>query len=88
MLHSPKDKAARMFNCIPDYIKDMGKDKECTTDAFKRALDDYLKTVPDQPRLVGYSGGSNEGLNSLDKQAKFARKTSVNQVSGGEPEEG
>ena len=77
-----------MFNCIPDYLKDMGKDKDCTTETFKRALDNYLKTVPDQPNLVGYGGGSNEGHNSLDMQSRFARRTTANQVSRGEPEEG
>ena len=88
LLQSPKDKATKMFNCIPDYLKDMGKDKDCTTETFKRALDNYLKTVPDQPNLVGYGGGSNEGHNSLDMQARFARRTTANQVSRGEPEEG
>ena len=88
LLQSPKDKATKMFNCIPDYLKDMGKDKDCTTETFKRALDNYIKTVPDQPNLVGYGGGSNEGHNSLNMQSRFARRTTANQVSRGEPEEG
>ena len=38
----------RLFNALPAHIRDM---KECSVDVFKRALDKYLTTIPDEPRV-------------------------------------
>lgn len=41
-------KGPRLFNCLPRDIRDL---KGCSTDTFKRTLDCYLSTVPDEPLL-------------------------------------
>ena len=45
-------KGSRLFNLLPDQIRNM---KSCTVDQFKAALDTFLRTVPDQPTIVGTS---------------------------------
>ena len=55
-------KGPRIFNSLP-------KDVRCftggTVDAFKSRLDAYLKTVPDQPLIPGYTAGRLIASNSL-----------------------
>ena len=41
----------RLFNCLPKRIRN---NEYTETDQFKRELDRYLRTVPDQPKLPGY----------------------------------
>ena len=41
-------KGPRLFNSLPRDIRDL---QNCSTDTFKRALDRYLATVPDEPLL-------------------------------------
>ena len=38
---------ARLFNCIPKNVREI---RQCQ-DEFKEALDNYLSTIPDQPRI-------------------------------------
>ena len=38
---------ARLFNCLPKKVREI----RIYQDEFKEALDDYLSTVPDQPRI-------------------------------------
>ena len=45
-------KGSRLFNPLPDQIRNM---KSCTVDQFKAALDNFLRTAPDQPTIVGTS---------------------------------
>ena len=45
-------KGSRLFNLIPDPIRNM---QGCTVDQFKAALDTFLATVPDQPTIEGTS---------------------------------
>ena len=45
-------KGSRLFNLIPDPIRNM---KGCTVDQFKASLDTFLATVPDQPTMEGTS---------------------------------
>ena len=41
---------ARLFNLLPRYIRDIDTG---TPDQFKRDLDLWLETVPDQPTIQG-----------------------------------
>ena len=62
----PSRKTQRLFNSIPGYIRNL---TGVTTDTFKRHLDEWLKTVPDQPRGGGYSERVAAELNSIQHQA-------------------
>ena len=46
--NSPKQKMARLFNCLPVKIRNMSN---VTKDTFKRSLDSILKLIPDKPLL-------------------------------------
>ena len=62
----PSRKTQRIFNSIPGSIRNL---TGVTTDTFKRHLDEWLKTVPDQPRGGGYSERVAAELNSIQHQA-------------------
>ena len=52
----------RIFNSLPQHLRDMSC---CSIDVFKRALDQHLSTVPDEPRvprLIRYCSRSNNSL--------------------------
>ena len=50
------------FNHLPVRLRNMSN---CSVDAFKCALDKYLKTVPDQPRVPGLVRYCLKGGNSI-----------------------
>ena len=39
----------RVFNSLPRNVRDIS---QCTIDTFKRALDGYLQSIPDEPRIT------------------------------------
>ena len=43
---------ARLFNALPKSLRELADVK---LDSFKHALDKYLKCVPDEPQLSGYT---------------------------------
>ena len=43
----------KIFNCLPIYIRDT-RSSECNVTQFKAKLDQFLKTVPDEPLIPGY----------------------------------
>ena len=52
----------RLFNAMPSKIRNL---TDCSVHAFKNALDKYLKTIPDEPRireLVPYCSKSSNSL--------------------------
>ena len=53
-----------LFNCLPKYIGSMSG---CSVLSFKRELDNFLQTIPDEPIIPGYVGGNGTvyGSNSL-----------------------
>ena len=53
---------AKLFNSLPKQIRDLTVIK---LDSFKRALDNFLKTVPDHPQLPGYMKFRRAATNSL-----------------------
>ena len=47
---SLKVKGARIFNLLPDYVRNIDAEN---VEVFKRELDWYLSSVPDQPTIAG-----------------------------------
>ena len=55
-------KGPRLFNCLPRDVRNL---TGCSTDAFKRALDSYLATIPDEPLLPNLTQFRRCASNSL-----------------------
>ena len=53
LLNSPARKMERLFNCIPEHIRNI---TGSSTEYFKKKLDEWLKGVPDQPKCGAYAG--------------------------------
>ena len=54
--------SALLFNSLPSEIRNL---KNCQKSVFKSHLDNYLKTVPDEPQIVGYTACRRAESNSL-----------------------
>ena len=52
----------RLFNAMPNCVRNM---TNCSIDAFKNALDKYIRAVPDEPRVAGLVPFCSESSNSL-----------------------
>ena len=63
---------ARMFNILPQYIRDCDVE---SVDQFKHALDDWLSKVPDQPTIPGRQRPAR--INSLIDQAAYAADKAI-----------
>lgn len=53
---------SRLFNCIPKEVRDLSN---CSKGVFKTSLDNFLKTVPDEPQISGYTANRRADTNSL-----------------------
>ena len=60
----------RLFNALPASIRNM---TGCTVDSFKRSLDRYLSTVPDEPQVRGYTSIRRSETNSLLNMKPISR---------------
>ena len=52
----------QLFNILPPHIRNI---KDCSVDSFKRRLDTFLGTVPDEPQIPGYTAQRRAASNSL-----------------------
>ena len=52
----------RLFNTLPADIRNI---TGCSVDSFKRRLDKYLQSVPDEPQIPGYTAQRRAESNSL-----------------------
>ena len=52
----------RLFNHLPSGVRDV---TDCSVDTFKRALDKYLDTIPDEPRLPRLVRYCSKATNSI-----------------------
>ena len=68
-------KTGRLFNVMPKELRDM---QGVSLKTFKGRLDNWLRTVPDTPKLNGYAGMVAAGSNSLIDQARYAPKNTTN----------
>ena len=59
----------QLFNILPARIRNM---TGCSVDCFKRKLDGYLNTVPDEPQIPGYTAQRRAETNSLIDMARFS----------------
>jgi len=62
-------KGAKMFNLLPSEIRNISLDRVIV---FKRKLDKYLATIPDQPTII--EEGRNAESNSLLHQLPLLRR--------------
>ena len=60
--------AARLFNCLPKEVRNA---TNCSKDVFKNCLDNYLKTVADEPQIRGYTLYRRADTNSLIDMASL-----------------
>ena len=58
----------RLFNCLPKDIRNFTQTGMSSIDLLKTKLDNFLRTVPDEPRLAGYTGFSQSVSNSIVHQ--------------------
>ena len=58
-------KGSKLFNCLPKEIRNT---TYCPVDTFKRRLDNYLTTIPDQPAVPQYLGYIRAKSNGLQDQ--------------------
>ena len=57
---------ARLFNCLPRDIRNLS---QCSTDTFKLHLDNFLRKVPDEPCIPGYTAmRQSDSISLLDMQ--------------------
>lgn len=61
-------RAQRLFNCLPTGIRNL---RGCSTDIFKRSLDRYLRNIPDEPHIPGYTQFRRAESNSLIDMKRF-----------------
>ena len=59
----------QLFNVLPIELRNM---TGCSVDTFKRKLDKFLQTVPDQPLIPGYTAQRRAESNSLLHMTRFA----------------
>ena len=67
--------APRLFNILPAHIRNM---TGCSVDTFKKKLDSYLSTVPDEPQISGYTAIRRVDSNSLLDMHALATAQLVN----------
>ena len=61
-------KTARLFNCLPIDVRALTG----SVDSIKYNLDNFLRKVPDEPRLVGYTQSARSCSNSIYDQIMYA----------------
>ena len=53
---------AKLFNALPKHVRDI---TNVNIEIFKTALDAFLKTIPDEPLIPGYTACRRAGSNSI-----------------------
>ena len=53
---------AMLFNCVPKEVRNL---TNCKKSLFKMKLDNFLKTIPDEPQIYGYTAIRCSDTNSL-----------------------
>lgn len=54
--------AAQLFNSLPEDIRNL---TGCSIEVFKSQLDGYLRTIPDEPQITGYTASRRASSNSI-----------------------
>lgn len=73
----------RLFNALPRHVRDT---TGCSVTRFKKNLDDFLQTLPDEPPVSGYTAYCRAASNSvLDQMALLKEDSRTTGSSGGQP---
>ncbi|KAK3884508.1 hypothetical protein Pcinc_011225 [Petrolisthes cinctipes] len=72
----------RMFNSLPQDIRNK---TGCSVHNFKKELDKFLKTLPDEPPVQGYTANCRAASNSIPDQMDLLRRDARDGSSGGAP---
>lgn len=64
--------APQLFNSIPAHIRNLSG---CTIDSFKKELDEYLCSIPDEPQIPGYTLYRRAESNSIIHMRRLASIT-------------
>ena len=67
-----------LFNTLPKSVRDLTGIK---VDVFKRALDTYLKNIPDEPLLPGYTKYRRASSNSIIHMIKVQNESAARRHS-------
>lgn len=71
--------APRLFNLLPSCVRNI---TGCSVDSFKRQLDRYLRSVPDEPQIAGYTAMRRADSNSLIHMTQHATAQLVSTLEG------
>ena len=71
--------APRLFNALPAHVRNI---TGCSVDSFKRQLDKYLRTVPDEPQITGYTAIRRADSNSILHMIQLATAQLVSTLEG------
>ena len=67
-------KGPRLFNTLPAHIRNIAGQSLAV---FKKHLDKFLKSIPDEPGLPGYAASRAAGSNSIVDQFHYRRAWAV-----------
>ena len=65
---------AKLFNALPKHLRDM---QNVPLEKFKRALDKYISSIPDEPQLPGYTACRRAISNSIIDMQKTISSVGV-----------
>ena len=71
--------APRLFNALPAHVRNI---TGCSMDSFKRQLDKYLRTVPDEPQINGYTAIRRADSNNILHMIQSATAQLVSTLEG------
>ena len=69
--HSISQRGARLFNHLPKQLRNITGVK---TEVFKRDLDRFLSSIPDQPGVPGYTAARPATSNSITAQLEYMQQ--------------
>ena len=58
----------QLFNALPRKVRDL---HNCSKEKFKSTLDSYLKLIPDEPQIPGYTATRRASSNSIMDMKKL-----------------
>ena len=67
-------RSAQIFNSLPKELRDM---LDCSKDEFKNCLDNFLRMVPDEPQITGYTSFKRAESNSIIDMVNLSSYTAI-----------
>ena len=62
----------KLFNCIPKNIRNL---TNCSKEKFKSSLDMFLKLIPDEPQIPGYTKFRSAHSNSILHMYRYVKQS-------------